>query len=86
MVIEGRLLTSNHIIAIKEVEYSDPELRFSRELSEALIVLCKDLSIPVPLWLNKNTKEFAQFHSTFFDAEQFNESVNFERFQLKLLK
>lgn len=86
MRIEGRLMVSNHIIAIKEVDYENPELAFTQELSEALILLCKELSIPVPMWLSKNTKEFAHFHSTYFEAEQFYDQVNFDRFLLKLLE
>lgn len=86
MVVEGRLYIANKIETIKTAEYSNPSLSFSQELGEALVLLCKNMDISVPLWLSKNTHEFAQFRSTNFNADQFNESVNFDRFQFKLLK
>ncbi|MCQ2532236.1 MAG: hypothetical protein MJ093_05985 [Saccharofermentans sp.] len=86
MVVEGRLYSANKIMAIKTCEYSNEKLSFSQELGEALVLLCKNMEISVPLWLSKNTHEFAQFHSTNFNPDQFNESVSFDRFQFKMLK
>ena len=86
MVVEGRLYSANKILVIKTAEFSDPSLSFSLELGEALVALCKVMDISVPLWLSKNTHEFAQFHSTNFNADQFSESVSFDRFQFKMLK
>lgn len=86
MVVEGRLYSANKILIIKTAEYSNPELSFSQELGEALVLLCKNMDISVPLWLSKNTHEFAQFRSTNFNSDQFNETVTFDRFQFKLLK
>jgi len=53
-------------------------------LEEGLISLCRELDIPVPLWLNKNTSEFARYRKTFFDRDQFIEDVKFDRFELRM--
>lgn len=86
MVVEGRLYVANKIDKITTAEYTNDDMSFSQELGEALILLCKKLDISVPLWLKKNTQEFAQFRSTNFNPDQFSESVTFDRFQLKLLR
>lgn len=83
MVLEGRLFVANRMTEIKEVEFSDPEKSFSGVLEGALILLCKELDVPVPMWLKKNTREFAAFHQTMFFKEQYTEKVRFDRFQIK---
>ena len=84
MVLEGRTFTGNRLLQIKEIRYENPDVGFSRELSEALIILCREMDIPVPMWMKKNTHEFAAFHITVFFDEQYPEKVNFERFQIKM--
>jgi len=85
MKLEGRLFVGNRMSEIKEVELvSDPNAPFSRNLEAALVLLCKELDIPVPIWMKKNTKEFAAFYQTIFFADQYQEQVRFDRFQIKM--
>ena len=42
------------------------------------------LDISVPIWLKKNTKEFAMYRKTSFYSEQFVESIKFDRFDIKM--
>ncbi len=86
MILEGRLFVANRLTELKEVEYTNDDLAFSMQLENALVLLCKELDIPIPLWLKKNTHEFAAFHQTLFFADQFNEKVKFDRFQIKWTK
>jgi hypothetical protein len=86
MILEGRLFVANRLTEIKEVEYTNDDLTFSMQLENALVLLCKELDIPIPLWLKKNTHEFAAFHQTLFFSDQFNEKVKFDRFQIKWTK
>ena len=86
MILEGRVFVANRMTEIKEVEYTDDNVAFSVQLENALVLLCKELGIPIPLWLKKNTHEFAAFHQTLFFADQFNEKVTFDRFQIKWVK
>lgn len=86
MILEGRVFVANRMTEIKEVEYTDDNVAFSVQLENALVLLCKELAIPIPLWLKKNTHEFAAFHQTLFFADQFNEKVKFDRFQIKWVK
>lgn len=87
MRLEGRLYTANRLLDVKEVNIDDdPDLPFSRNLEQALILVCKDLDIPIPMWMKKNTKEFAAFHQTVFFAEQYQEKVRFDRFQIRWIE
>lgn len=86
MKLEGTVFRANLTIADMIVEQPDQPGLFVKQLEKCLIRLCRELEIPIPLWLEKNTKEFARFHQTIFFEEQFTEKVNFNRFQIRLLK
>lgn len=86
MRIQMTLYVQNHIVAQGEVTASDPSLGLSKQVEYCLLSLCRQFNAPIPLWLQKNTKEFASFHQTLFFPEQFDETVSFDRMQLKLLE
>lgn len=86
MKLEGKIFRANLTIADKVVEQPDEPGLFVKQLETCLVTLCRELEIPIPLWLEKNTKEFARFHQTIFFEEQFLDKVGFNRFQIKLLK
>ena len=86
MKLEGRTFKGNTILEVKVISHDDPKVRFSKELEQALVLLCRELDIPVPMWLSKNTHEFAVFRHTIFFAEQFTQSVKFDSFQIRLLE
>lgn len=84
--LEGKLFKANLMIADQMVTIDGDEESFVRELEQALIRLCRVLEIPIPLWLSKNTHEFAAFRQTIFFAEQYTETVAFDRFQIRLIE
>ncbi len=87
MKLEGRLFVGNRMSEIKEVELiSDQDAPFSKNLESALILLCRELDIPVPVWMKKNTKEFAAFYQTIFFSDQYQEKVRFDRFQIRMIE
>jgi hypothetical protein len=55
-------------------------------LEKALVELCKQMDIPVPMWMKKNTKEFAAFGQTIFFREQYTENIRFDRFQIRVIE
>jgi hypothetical protein len=77
------LFRGNRVLSYQVVEHQDPALTFTGNLEACLIELCHDLDVPLPLWLDKNTREFARFHQTLFFAGQFIEPVAFDRFQIR---
>ena len=86
MTLEGRLFVANRMTEIKEVTTEDTDTSYSKCLEKALIELCKQMDIPVPMWMKKNTHEFAAFHQTIFFDEQYPEKVKFDSFQIKMIR
>ena len=85
MKLEGRLFVANRMTEIKEVTTEDTDASYSKRLEKALIELCRQMDIPVPMWMKKNTHEFAAFRQTIFFKEQYTEKVRFDRFQIKTI-
>lgn len=86
VTLEGRLFVANRMTEIKEVTTEDTDTSYSKCLEKALIELCKQMDIPVPMWMKKNTKEFAAFGQTIFFREQYTENVRFDRFQIRVIE
>lgn len=85
MRLEGKLFKGNIMTREAVVTRDDPDLSFVKELEQALIDLCHALEIPIPMWLSKNTHEFAAFRQTMFFSDQYTETVHFDRFQIRLI-
>ncbi len=87
MRIEGRLFLGKQLCRIDTVAQDfAPDVRFSQALEQLLISYCHQVNVSLPLWLEKNTREFAAFHKTIFFADQFMEPVPFDRMQISLLE
>lgn len=84
--LEGKIFSANIVLKQSIVKSSANTKVFVKELEDALVALCRSLEIPIPLWLSKNTHEFAAFRQTLFFADQFTEDVSFDRFQIRLLR
>jgi hypothetical protein len=82
--LHGKLLKNTRIIKEVVVEKADDNLSFADLLEDCFIDLCKHLDVQVPLWLKKNTSEFAAFRKTFFTKEQFIEKVTFDRLEIRI--
>lgn len=86
MRLEGKLMQGTRILGIadKPIEEAGSQ-SFSNALDDALLTLCKSMNVPIPLWMKKNTREFAHFHQTVFFPGQFTETVYFSEFQIRLI-
>ncbi len=58
---------------------------FHKQMENCLLEICKTIAVPIPLWMQKNTRELGAFHQTVFTPEQFLEPVHFDRFILRML-
>lgn len=84
MILIGKLVKGTNTIKESTFQSDDEEVTFRDLLEEGLITLCRELEIPVPLWLKKNTTEFARYRRTFFTSDQFVEKVRFDKFELRI--
>ena len=86
MKLEGRVFKGHLLLKIDTASRNDRDKSISAQLEACLVDLCHQMEIPIPLWLKKNTKEFARFHQTIFFDGQFTETIDFDRFQIKWLE
>ena len=84
--LEARVYRGERIVAQAVTPLEGDEDGFVPALERALRRLLRDLDLPLPLWLHKNSREFARFHVTIFFPGQFTETVDFDRLQLRLLE
>ena len=84
--LEGKTFRGNLVLRNEVVEYHDPSRTLTQNLEKCLIDLCRLMEVPIPLWLEKNTREFARFHQTLFFDGQFTESISFDRFQIRWIE
>lgn len=83
MKLTGTLIKGTKITKQAFFEIRNDKIQYRVLLEECFIGLCKELDIPVPIWMKKNTHEFVVFKKTFFTNEQFNEKVKFDRFEIQ---
>jgi len=84
--LEGKIFKANIVVASATVVELDDTGSYVKDLQRAFLRLCKDLDIEIPMWMKKNTNEFARFRQTVFYEEQFMRKYSFDRFQIKELK
>lgn len=85
MKLEAKIFKGTKIIMEDEAIFSG-QGRFQKQLEHCLITLCKNMSISVPLWVGKNTREFIRFKWTSFNSDQFFDKVFFDRFEIRLIE
>jgi hypothetical protein len=83
MRLIGELRAGNRILKSVTKENNDNK-DFRKELEKLLIGVCKELHIPVPIWLTKNTQELGRYRKTTFYKDQFIGDTSFEEFVIKL--
>ena len=86
MKLEGKIFRANLLLQSLTVERTDTNQRFTWQLEQCLVDLCHQLEVPLPLWMEKNTREFARFRQTLFFKEQFTEPIRFDRFQIRWIE
>jgi len=84
MKLSGKLIKGTTTLMEKTYEVDDAEGTYQERLEKCFVELCSLLSIEVPMWLSKNTREYVRFRRTSFNADQFFSPVVFERFEIRL--
>lgn len=84
MILYGKLVKGNTFLKEANAHGLNTQQPFHDIMEEAFVRLCRELEIPVPIWLKKNTREISRYGKTFFDKEQFVEEVYFDRFVLEI--
>lgn len=85
MRMSGKLFKGTALLDEKLVEVDDQLGSYQVRLEQCLLEVCQKLSIEVPLWLGKNTREYVRFKRTSFNLDQFFNHVYFDRFEIRIL-
>ena len=86
MKLNGKIIKGTVVLRDETVEIVDHTLDYRSLLEKCLVELCKTMGIAVPMWLQKNTKEYVRYRKTWFTDEQFLEPVNFDRLDIRCLE
>lgn len=82
--ILGKLTIDNKLV--KDYLYFNPD-NFSIDDWESYIRdICYHLDIPVPISLVKHIKNYIMFNSTFYTADDFVDTINFDKFVIENVK
>lgn len=84
MKLSGKIIKDARIQKEILVEKDSAQGSFRDLLEECFLDICRELDTQVPLWLEKNTKEFVAYRKTFFPSDQFIDMVSFDRLEIKL--
>ncbi len=84
MKMNGRLFHGPSVLLEVTAEVPDDAGGYQDRLEQLLIDVCRGLSISVPMWLSKNTKEYVRFRRTSFGSDQFFEPVLFDRMEIRV--
>lgn len=79
--IWGKIVKHDKISKHFIVEVQPSECTFFDTIKQ----LCEGLDIPTPVLLNKHLLDFNKFSMTIFKADDFIESINFDRFIVEYL-
>jgi hypothetical protein len=87
MTLHGRLVLGRKAVYARDAEDGlGAGATFRDRLEACLVRFCKDADAPVPMWLEKNTREFARFGKTSFGRDQFAEDVPFDFFEIRVAR
>lgn len=64
-----------------EAESASPQ-----DIHACVTEMCRQLDIPNPIWLNKQESEMEKFGRTSFSADNFIESIPYDRFEVEILR
>lgn len=86
MRLQGEVYRESKLIGMDSVDVETSDAPLGKRLDSALLKLCKTLVVPIPIWLDNNTKQFATFRMTIFFPDQFVDQVAFDHFQIRLFE
>ena len=81
----GRMMKERFVMIETMTEDFETNKPLVDRLEKCLRVVCKELDVSVPIWLDRNTSEFACFRRTTFTPEQFIDQVKFDRLEIEVV-
>ena len=81
----GRVMKERFVMVETMTEDFETGKPLVDRLENCLRKICKEFDLSVPIWLDRNTSEFACFKRTTFTPEQFIDQVRFDRLEIEVV-
>lgn len=83
--IWAKIFKDTHLIA-DMVVCDSSELNRTKKIFNALDKVCNDFDLSVPIWLDKNIKDFKRNSKTRFTKDNFVEQIDFDYLELHVIE
>lgn len=82
----AKKIKKHKIIASLNVRTKDnDDIPLYEKRDKCVNEICKRFDISVPIWLDKHKKEFAEFKTVTFYAEDFIDEIDFDKLEIELV-
>ncbi len=82
----GKLFLQNHMIRDTVAEITDESMTRTKKVRTALDQICREFDLAVPIWLEKNNREFIRHAKTRFTSDCFIESIDFDYLEFQVIE
>ena len=82
----GKIWKSNHMLADTVACSDEAGLNRTRKVLNGLETICRELDLPVPIWLEQNISEFQRVSKTRFRQDSFIEEIPFDYLEIQVIE
>lgn len=82
----GRLIKENHMVKDTTVELPGSDISRTHKVYKALEMICDEMDLAVPIWLDANKREFIEHDRTYFRAVNFMEDIDFDYLDFNVIE
>lgn len=82
----GKIVKNTMILKEEYAEEVESSGSYRDNLEKCFLSVCKKMGLEVPIWMKKNTREFASYNRTMFFKENFIDEVAFDYFEIIVQK
>ena len=82
----GKMFLENRLLRDTVVEIDDPTLTRTKKVRLALAKISDEFDLAVPIWLDRNNKEFIRHAKTRFSADNYIESIDFDYLEFHVIE
>ncbi|MBR3643417.1 MAG: hypothetical protein IKN57_07920 [Parasporobacterium sp.] len=80
--LSGKTVHDNRTVLSHTVAISDPSETRTHKIFRGVEELARQFDLPVPIWLDRNIREFKRNSRTRFTGDSFIEPVDFDYFEI----
>ena len=81
----AKVIKDNHLLKDTTFEDPEPDTRTAK-VFRALEECCRQLDLPVPIWLKNNVKDFQKVARARFRQDSFIEAIDFDYLEFHVIR